>query len=310
MIKRKWWLGIFLLLMFSLISCGKGENMEKGEFQIYYLNREEQRIVADSYVPEYKGDEVRHLAEELLSRMAIQPEKVGFHAVINNFSLKDCIVREGQITLNFTKEYEMQSPTREVLTRAAIVKTLTQLEGIQLILIQVEGKSLIDNKGEEVGVMSAEAFIDNTGQDINKYEETSINLYFANASGDKLVKVNRTLHYNTNISLERLVVDQIVAGPLQTNNNGGDIYPTLNKFTKVISVSAKDGICYVNLDSMFLTTINNVTPQVAIYSLVNSLTELPGIIKVQVSIEGETEINFREKYQLTTLFERNLEVIE
>ena len=284
--------------------------MEKGEFLIYYLNREEQRIVADSYVPEYTGDEVQLLAEELLSQMAIQPEKVGFHAVINNFSLKDCIVRESQITLNFTKEYEMQSPTREVLARAAIVKTLTQIEGIQLILIQVEGKSLIDNQGEEVGVMSAEAFIDNTGQDINKYEETSINLYFANASGDKLVKVNRTLHYNTNISLERLVVDQIVAGPLQTNNNGNDIYPTLNKLTKVISVSAKDGICYVNLDSMFLTTINNVTPQVALYSLVNSLTALPGIIKVQVSIEGETEINFGEKYMLSTLFERNIEIVE
>ena len=47
-----------------------------------------------------------------------------------------------------------------------------------------------------------------------------------------------------------------------------------------------------------------------IYSLVNSLTELPGIIKVQLAVEGETKAVLGEKFHLTTLFERNLQLLE
>ena len=76
-----------------------------------------------------------------------------------------------------------------------------------------------------------------------------------------------------------------------------------------MSISVKDGICYANFDENFLTQMYNVSTDVAIYSVVNSLMELNNVNKVQISINGETDIMFRESVSLTTLFERNLDLV-
>ena len=302
-------LSAFLFLLLGVIAaCGKSSEQVGQQLQVFYLNKEETEIISMPYEAVHTPKEREDLVRELLNALESQPKEPGLQSAIRGFSVKDCIVRESQVTLNFSKEYEMQHFTREVLARAAIVKTLTQLDFVQLVLFQVEGKNLADSLGEEVGVLSSDSFLDNTGQEMKKYEETTINLYFANATGDSLVKVNRKLHYNTNISLEKLVVEQIVAGPLNSKNYVSEIYPTVNKETKIIGVSVKDGICYVNLSNHFLTPMESVTPDITLFSLVNSLTELPGIVKVQFAIEGDTKVTFGEKYQFTTLFERNLQL--
>jgi germination protein M len=53
-----------------------------------------------------------------------------------------------------------------------------------------------------------------------------------------------------------------------------------------------------------------VTSEVTIYSITNSLIELGGVNQVQIMVEGESNLMYREKISLDTLFERNLELIE
>ena len=65
----------------------------------------------------------------------------------------------------------------------------------------------------------------------------------------------------------------------------------------------------MNLDENFLVQPYNVSGEVTIYSIVNSLAELPNVNKVQFSINGSTDVMYREKISLTTVFERNLEVV-
>ena len=107
--------------------------------------------------------------------------------------------------------------------------------------------------------------------------------------------------------MERLVVDELLKGP---GTDVADVaYPTINPNTKVVSVSVRDGICYVNLDDTFLTQIYNVSSEVTIYSIVNSLAELTGVNKVQISVNGESDIMYRENISLSTVFERNLDLV-
>lgn len=77
-----------------------------------------------------------------------------------------------------------------------------------------------------------------------------------------------------------------------------------------MSVVTKDGICYVNLDETFLNQIYNVTADVTIYSIVNSLAELSNVNKVQISINGDTSTTYREKFAFSTVYERNLDLVE
>ena len=103
-------------------------------------------------------------------------------------------------------------------------------------------------------------------------------------------------------------MEQLVGGVTEDEAETG-AYPIINGDTRVLSVTEKDGICYVNLDNGFLAQTLNVSPDVAIYSIVNSLVELPSVTKVQFSVNGETSILFRDVYPLNVLYERNLELI-
>ena len=58
---------------------------------------------------------------------------------------------------------------------------------------------------------------------------------------------------------------------------------TLPGTTKLINVSVAERICYLNFDSSFRNTIDNkLTEDVVLYSIVNSLTSLPTVDKVQI----------------------------
>ncbi len=50
--------------------------------------------------------------------------------------------------------------------------------------------------------------------------------------------------------------------------------------------------------------------KVKIYSITNSLVELPNINKVQISVNGDTSVSYKENMSLSTVFERNLELVE
>ena len=66
----------------------------------------------------------------------------------------------------------------------------------------------------------------------------------------------------------------------------------------------------MDLDNTFLTQLYNVTSVVTIYSITNSLVELPNINKVQMSIDGDSTVNYKENTSFSTVFERNLELVE
>lgn len=301
---------VLMVLVLFGIGCANKEESTIKNYGIYYLDRDENHIISLPYETETPKKEKDFLVKELLMQLGTQREEIEYKPVMVDFKVKDCIVRESQVTLNLSREYEAMEFTKEVLVRAAIVKTLTQIEGVELVKFQIEGRDLTDSDGKSIGVMSADTFIDNTGEDMKKYEEVTLTLYFANVTGDKLIKMNRTLRYNTNIALEKLVVEQLVSGPL--NNKGKEdiqVLPTINSGTKIINVSIKDGICYVNLNNTFLTLNSNVTADTTIYSLVNSLTELPGVLKVQLAVDGETEVALGDK-TLSALFERNQEMVQ
>ena len=210
-----------------------------------------------------------------------------------------------QLTIDFDEHYKEIDSITEILIRAAIVRTLTQVEGVNYVSFTIQGETLTDNAGVAIGTMSADMFIDNAGKEINTYEKVNLCLYFANESGDRLIQENqRNVVYNSNISIEKLVVEKLIEGPASDS-----AYPTINPATKIISVNVKDGICYVNLDSAFLSQPYNVTSDVTIYSITNSLVELPNVNKVQISINGETSILYKESISFTTIFERNLDIM-
>ena len=298
-----------LLLAGLLAGCGGNQQStaqeENGDgFQIYYLNRSETAVVPVNYEPEENGAE--ELTDELLGQLSTAPVDADLKAVLTpEVNVASYELDSGQLSLHFSIAYRDMTMTREILTRMAVVKTLCQIPEVEYVSFLVGDNPLMDSTETPVGPMNADSFVDDPGSTADDYAVTTTTLYFANKSGDKLVGETVNISYSSNIPLERLVVEQLISGPI-TN----DAYPAIPPETKLLSISTKDGICYVNLDNGFLGQGYDVTEAVPIYSIVNSLTAIPGISRVQILINGETNLVYRESIRFDTVFERNLDIIE
>lgn len=291
---------MLLMLLAVLTGCGTREPETSKKISVYYVNTAETKVeVHDQYLNTKTSEEQ---LEETMTFLSTTPEKLEYKAPFDmGFQVLDYEVEDGKLVINVDKAYSELSVTTEVLVRAAVVRTLTQLSNVKYVTITVEGSQLYDNAGELVGWMNAEQFINNDGNEINTYELVKVKLYFANADGDKLIAAYREKHYSTNTPLERFVVEELIAGP---SGQIEGLYPVINPETKIINILTKDGICYVNLDSSFLTVVNNVSTEVAVYSIVNSLVELDNINKVQILVNGEVPSTFSN-----STFERNLDYV-
>ena len=299
---------LVLLILTGVSACGR-EIPESGQgYTVYYVNKEGSCVVSEEYIAQTGDREA--LLQELMGLLRNTSERPEYLSPLSD-SFQGYSLNEGQMNLDFSAAYTGQNPILEVLCRAAVVRTLTQIDGIDTITYSVQGETLTDAVGMPVGVMTADSFIDNAGTEINAYAEKEFSLYFANETGDALTKVKRSVVYNSNISAERQVVEELLKGPIKDGDTGNEPgYPTINPAVKILSVTVKDRVCYVNLSQEFLTPVYNVTSQTVIYSIVNTLVELPGVNKVQISIDGNTDVNYRDGVSLTTQFERDLDLVE
>lgn len=305
--------GILFLLCFLAVACGQKKEQADGRlYHIYYVNYDKSAVLSYEYDVKEEGSGA--ILEALFAQLAVVPAKLEYHAPLaSGFALNGYSLSEGTLTLDFDEAYREQELMTEILVRAAIVRTVTQVEGVEQVTFTVNGEPLSDPAGNMVGMMKADTFIDNAGNEINTYEKAKLLLYFANEEGTGLTQVSRNVVYNSNFSLERQVVEEIIKGPVETDTDldkENISSPVVNPATKIISVNVRDGICYVNLDDGFMNQSYNVLPEVTIYALTNSLAELGTVNKVQISINGETNINYRETVSLSTMFERNLDMIE
>ena len=198
--KKRYFTGI-AVLMFILLgtACGREEQADVGTiYQIYYVNNEETNTLTRDYSSETEKTE--KLLQELLAQLGRIPDKLEYEAPLSNgFELLDYSLDNGQLTLNFDEKYKSMDAMKEILTRAAIVRTLTQIPEVSYVSFTVQGEMLTDSSGMAIGTMSADTFIENAGDEINAYEKVNLRLYFANEDGTGLVEENRrNVVYNSN----------------------------------------------------------------------------------------------------------------
>ena len=261
-------------------------------------------FIPQDYKPTSTSDK-KKLIKELLSQLREKPDNTEARQTIpNNVKINKVSQSDGLVVIDFNKKYKELSTTEEVLCRAGIVRTLLQVNGINKVKFTINGDELLDLSGNVVGYMDEETFVDNPGEQINSIMTEEISLYFANEDGNKLVKENRVVHYSSNISKEKLIMQQLLKGPEKKG-----LLATIPKGTQLINVSVSDGVCYVNLDETFKNQNYEITEPVVIYSIVNSLSQVDEVSKVQISINGDTSGNYRYNYALSKMYAPDFSLI-
>lgn len=298
--------GMLLLLLAAGAGCGRRRDPKEG-YVIYYVNKEVTKTVSVAYEPDIPPESMspQEMIEDMLGKLAETPESLEYKKPLaGDIQLMAHKLEGGQLQLTFSSDYSQMDNVTEVLCRACYVRTLMQVEGVDYITFYVGDTPLLDAKGNPVGIMTAESFIENPGEQINSIQTAKITLYFANDQGDGLVSEVQECHYNSNISMEKLVMERLLAGPLSSEGKA-----TIPAGTKLVGVSVLDGVCFVNMDNGFLNQDFDIEEGVVIYSIVNSLAELSNVNKVQLSVNGETNLIYRESFSLGTVYERNLDYV-
>lgn len=294
---------VLFLLFVLLFTAGCGKTQEESRYHIAYLNKDKTGIVEVPY--EMKATTTEIMIEEFFAALCAEPDDVDYRKPIpSDVEITKYSLDGALLTIYFDADYLNMNEVEEVLCRAAIVRTLTQITGVDCVSFYVDETPLTDAEGRLVGTMYGESFVENPGEQINSIQNTNLTLYFSNETGDGLVKETRKVHYSSNISLEKLIMEQLLVGP--EISGAKSAIPT---GTKLISVSLVDGVCYVSFDETFKNQDYSVNEAIVIYSIVDSLSELSSISKVQISVNGDTSGVYRDNFKLADMYDRNLDYV-
>ena len=298
--KRKVTALVMALVLGSVAFSGCGKKETESKYKIYYVNEEQGEVLAESFVP--SEETTQTMLEEMTEKLN-KKNAEGHTLLPENIEIQSCVDDDGMIRVDFNQEYHDLNPVDEVLLRASIVKDYVQIPNIYLVMITAEGTPIVDSQGQEIGAMSLDSFLENTGKEIMAYQYKELNLYFTNEEGNQLVPEARQVYYNGNTPIEKVIVEQLLRGPGESGH-----YATLPSDTRIVGVSVADGIAYVNLGKQFVDEALPVDAQIPIYSIVNSLIDAGNVSQVQIYINGDTSLLFKDKVDMNQLFQVNHEL--
>jgi len=299
---------LILIFFISILLCACDNQKEEGKYMVYYSNGSADDIIyKEMYIKDYESMEAVNLVNELLKYMYDDesiPEKY-YSAKPADVLLNSVSVKDGQVTLDFSKEYYSMTNVREIILRASTVLTLIQVESINGVNFTIEGVPLTNSYGEPIGTMTRDKFVNVLlNEDGMLKQETEVSIFFADETGTALIPITYVFTIdNSNLSMEEYILQKLVEGP-----EPGVAYRTLSKDVELISVVTTDRICYVNFGNNFLEQNQNVSDEIMIYSIVNSLCELPYVSSVQFLVNGESNITLHKTFDLSKPLVRNLDL--
>lgn len=303
--KRKYVIA-FLLMAVLLVGCSKNEETKKGKgYSIFYTNVEGTKLVSKSFAP--VSDRFDGILTEVLNEFKNPTHSDVVSAMPPGVEINGYTMGVDNLQVDFNGAYLGLSNVQEILLRSGIAKTLVQLPGVAKVRITVDGQTLLERDGNEVLAMDEKTFIDPQGDGINSYHYVTLNLYFANGSGDKVAKEVRNVFYSSNLIMEKVIVEQIIQGPINTKFRAVVVPEVLVK-----SVKISNNICVIDLDSKFnnVPGDGSVTPEACLYAFVNAICDACDVEGVRFCIEGESDVRFRGEVNLDRVFYRNPEMIE
>lgn len=304
--RKKLWFLVLSALLLTLAGCAVFGEQEDGGYKLFCVSAEGTSLEEQSYTPKAAGGKT--LVKEMLNAMAGQITRSGCRSVFpEGLSVKVSTLKDGRLTIDFNDIYKSMDHIHEVLFRAAVVQTMTQIADVQEIVFTIEGEALLNSANEAVGPMQASSFLNSEGESINAYQYQALSLYFAVSGGECLAKQMRNVHYAPETSLERMVVEQLIKGP-----SGRGLLSVLPADTEILDVTLDGELCIVNLNAACNRKPEEITvgAEISVYAIVNSICDSSeDIRKVQLQIEGSSDVQLWNEVDLSKPFERRDDLI-
>ena len=153
--KSGWMIALLMFGCLLTVGCHKEESYD---MRIYYLNSEETALNTEGY--NLKSDKVEGQVQEVLKKMRNPKDSVEcVSAIPTDLIITDIRLEDGRLDLYFSEDYDILDVASEALLQAAVVRTVTQIDGVERVQFHVADEVLKDHHGDEVGYLRSEDFV-------------------------------------------------------------------------------------------------------------------------------------------------------
>ncbi|MGI6325322.1 MAG: GerMN domain-containing protein [Bacilli bacterium] len=265
---------LFLLLMVYIIPSENKYSLEllkkqqleyvnfsnKGE-AIYLLDNNDY-IAKANIVISSKAKTIEAKAKELLEALVVgsRNENIlpnGFRTIIPaNTKILDVKYTNGLIEVNFSKQLLDIKEAYEEKMIEAIVYTLTSINGVNKVMISVEGKLLTKLPKTNTVLLGTldKKFGINKVYDLDSISDvTSVTVYYINKYKDQPYYIPVTKYVNDKKDKIKIIIDELASGPIYEPN----LMSFLNSKAKLLNYELQNNQLILNFNDYIYTDMNS-----------------------------------------------------
>lgn len=180
----------------------------------------------------------------------------------------------GNVSIIFTVDWEGTDTYQMVLCKAAFVKSLCQIDSVTSVTFELT--DIVDAENVVVEDYTVDSYADMSG--ILQSDKEAV-IYIPDATGQKLIKKSVVCDMSAAESIPEQLMEYLKA-------TYEDAVSPFNDRTAVMNVNVGEGVCTVTLNEYFAQGKDGVDDEVAVYSIVDTLTALSGIDSVRFVLEN------------------------
>lgn len=296
-------LTLFILLIIYLMPDSIDEkeiSLTNDNIEYIYSNTLETIYLLDSndYVARTKIDSCKcegvDKAKDLINGLIIDGTKSniipnGFKSIIpTGTSVKDISLDNGILTIDFSNDLLEITKEYEEKMIEAIVYTLTSIDGIDKVIIKVEGEVLdkLPISGKTLPTYLDKDYGINKIYDLTSMKDIdSYTLYYVNTYNDNSYYVPVTKYINNDSQDKiKVIIEELYSAPIYETT----LMSFLNSNTKLLDYKLEDGKLTLNFSEDILSdvTTNNILEEV-IYTISLTMNDNYGVEEVIFLVEDE-----------------------
>lgn len=263
----------FLCLILLFSACSYNTDDEKNTCMLYYLDakNDSQFVSVCESLSAFSAEEA---IIEAFHKLKAPESKRLSAAIPSDIKLLSLSVSNSVCQAELSPRYARLPDTTKAAVDACLVKTICSIKNINRVIISCDGNIMGDFNENDFLVSTPRTY----------YDVYTANLYFANADFDGLQADRETIFLSPGTTLEHTVVSRLLS-----RSSSGKLRSAVPSGTTLNDVYVSEGLCVVDLSREFVDNVvhDELHEGIAIYSIVNTMTELPMIDSVKILVDGK-----------------------
>lgn len=283
---KKWLVWVLPLFIFVLSACSAvpwGSDTYLRPVTFYYGASEEISYSSETGAL-YK--EVRDLGSKSYDLETVAAsylngplDQSAYSPFPEQLQLLDAALEQGVLTLYVTDHWLEMTMLEEHLAEACLVMTMTQFDEVEQLCIRTELEEISQIPYRYLKPEDFLLFDDSATSD-----HVAVKLYFSDHNARYLVEESRSRAPAAAEAMAEYIVKELLNG-----SHSDRSLPVLPEGVNLLGVELSQGICTVDFSEAFLTNCPKTHAQarMTVFSVVNSLTELPEVESVRFTCVGK-----------------------